>query len=90
MGGKKAHSILELPAGFLGRRPVMVGEKLVVEPARINAFASSPGAVSKVRADLEPASPDFIINITDALIAVGAFAGAPFPFPAPENPCGNP
>ncbi len=32
MGGKQAHSTLELPAGFLVRRPITVGEKLVVGP----------------------------------------------------------
>ena len=57
--------------------------------AVINAFASVPGTVSKVRADIEPAVPDFIINISDALVVVDAFAGVPYPFPPPQNPCGN-
>ena len=32
LGGRQAHSTLELPAGFLERKPITVGEKLVVEP----------------------------------------------------------
>ena len=57
--------------------------------AVINTFASVPGAVSKVRADMEPALPDFLINISDALVGVDAFSGVPFPFAPPVNPCGD-
>ena len=42
LGGRKAHSTLELPAGLLGRKPIAVGEKLVVEPVGCQA-AESPG-----------------------------------------------
>ena len=55
LGGKQAHSALELPAGFLSRKPITVGEKLVVGPAGYKAGQSSaeeldgfPGLVSLV------------------------------------------
>ena len=32
LGGRQAHSVLELPAGFLARKPLTAGETLVVEP----------------------------------------------------------
>lgn len=41
LGGKQAHSALELPAGFLDRKPITVGEKLEVGPAGYRAGESS-------------------------------------------------
>ena len=36
-GGWRAHSVLELPAGFLDRKRVAVGEKLIIVPAMPSA-----------------------------------------------------
>ncbi len=55
--------------------------------AVVGKFALRPGSVDKVRADLEPQLPDFVINITDALYVVDAFGGHPFVFVMPEIPC---
>lgn len=41
LGGRQAHSALELPAGFLARKPLTAGDKLVVGPAGHVASESS-------------------------------------------------
>ena len=48
LGGKRAHSALELPAGFLGRKPIAVGEKLVVGPIGYGAGEESDDAPDQV------------------------------------------
>ncbi|MCH7592741.1 MAG: hypothetical protein IH989_08185 [Planctomycetes bacterium] len=51
-------------------------------------FANAPGSVLKPRADLEPATLDLIINVSDALRALDAFAGLPYSFtPSTTVPC---
>ena len=53
--------------------------------ALLDKFGSSPTSPSKTRADLEPSTPDLIINITDVTSALDAFAGSPYPF-VPASP----
>ena len=48
LGGKQAHSALELPAGFLSRKPITVGEKLVVGPAGYKAGQSSAEELARI------------------------------------------
>ena len=55
--------------------------------ALVDAFAGRPTAPSKVRADLEPATPNQIISIGDISLAVDAFRGIPYPFQPVPNPC---
>ena len=56
--------------------------------AILDKFAAKPGAPSKSRADLEPACPDSVINITDVLQALSGFASEPYPFsPSAADPC---
>ncbi len=55
--------------------------------ALLDKFASAPGAPPKVRADLEPATPDQKINITEVTRALDAFAGMAYPFDPVTNPC---
>ena len=51
-------------------------------------FANAQGAVLKPRTDLEPATLDLLINISDALRALAAFAGLPYSFtPSTTAPC---
>lgn len=52
----------------------------------LDKFAGRAGAPAKARADLEPALPDLIINITDVLRGLSAFTGLPYPFAGP-TPC---
>ena len=53
----------------------------------IGRFVSDPNSISKTRADLEPATLDLTINISDALRALEAFSGLPYPFAPPDPPC---
>ena len=55
----------------------------------VNTFAPRPGRVSKVRADIEPAEPDLVINISDAMHVINAFNGLSYSFPVPEIPCAD-
>lgn len=55
--------------------------------AILGRFASDPNSISKARADLEPATLDLRINITDALAALSAFSGLEYSFAPPEPPC---
>ena len=43
-------------------------------------FSNGPGAISKARADLEPACLDLRINVSDALSSLAGFAGLGYPF----------
>ncbi len=49
-------------------------------------FANGIDAPSKPQADLEPAMPDQMINITDVMYTLGAFGGQEYDFSVPE-PC---
>lgn len=42
-GGRRAHSVLELPAGFLDRNEMAVGEKLVMAPNGRQTVSTSAG-----------------------------------------------
>jgi hypothetical protein len=53
--------------------------------AIINKFGNLEGAPIKARVDLEPATPDHLINISDAVQAINAFRGEPYPFPPSEE-----
>ncbi len=64
--------------------------------AVVNAFTSSPGAVRKARADLEPNCLDLVINVSDWVEAVSGFNGLFYRFlpkddmtPCPKE-CPNP
>ena len=46
-----------------------------------------PTAPIKARVDLEPATLDRIINITDITRSLDAFKGADYPFPPGPPPC---
>lgn len=52
----------------------------------LGKFQSAPGALSKVRTDLYPATPDFVISIADVLRVIDAFVGLPFSFPLDLEP----
>ena len=56
--------------------------------AILNKFSSLPGSPEKVRVDIEPATPDLVINITDVTVALDAFAGGTYPFSVSAPPCG--
>ncbi len=45
-------------------------------------------AVKKTMADVAPQAPDFIVDVqNDVLFALGAFTGAPYPYPLGADPC---
>ncbi len=53
----------------------------------VNRFQNADCAPRKVRVDLEPSVPDFQINISDAVQALGAFTGESYPFAPTGDPC---
>ena len=60
----------------------------------IGAFGNQPGNMTKIRADIEPCTPDSKINISDITFAIDAFRGQPYPFGpgvlvCPLDPCGQ-
>ncbi len=56
--------------------------------ALVDKFRSLPGAPIKARADIDPAVPNMVINITDITRSIDAFRGAAYPFsPAAGPPC---
>ncbi|MFQ5494509.1 MAG: galactose oxidase-like domain-containing protein, partial [Phycisphaerae bacterium] len=55
--------------------------------AIIDKFAGRATAPIKARTDLEPATPDRLINISDATVALDAFRGRPYPFAPGPLPC---
>ncbi|RME37399.1 MAG: hypothetical protein D6788_09535 [Planctomycetota bacterium] len=58
--------------------------------AVLEKFRNAPGAPPKARADLEPAIPDRLVNISDALVVLDAFRGFSYPFSPPAAaPCGE-
>jgi hypothetical protein len=55
--------------------------------ALLDKFKNLQSAPTKTRCDLEPAIPDFLINISDVTQCLGAFSGAAYPFlPPPSCP----
>ena len=91
--------VLGFPGPTWKQAASIYGEGLLLVPTKgkpiadiiaiIGKFVSSVGAPSKARADLEPALPDQTINIADALSAVSAFSGLPYPFAPGPPPCGH-
>ncbi len=57
--------------------------------AILGRFVSAGDAISKTRADMEPATLDHVINISDALFALGGFQGLEYPFTTVPPPCGE-
>lgn len=55
--------------------------------AVLDKFSNKATAPGKARVDLEPATPDQIINITDVVRALGAFSGLAYPFAPGTAPC---
>ena len=53
----------------------------------LEGFRSLPGAPIKARVDLEPATPDRVINILDVTRALDAFRGFGYPFSPQPLPC---
>lgn len=48
--------------------------------AILDKFRNLSGAVIKIRADLEPGTPDFIINMADVVLVLIGFQSKPYPF----------
>ena len=57
--------------------------------AMLNKFRNLPGAPAKSRVDLEPDTPDRLINFTDITRNLDAFRGFGYPFPPAPAPCGG-
>lgn len=57
--------------------------------AILDKFSARPSAPAKARCDLEPATPDLKINITDVISALDAFRGAKFPLAVVPSSCGG-
>ena len=60
----------------------------------IAGFGNQPGNMTKIRADVEPCSLDFKINIIDIVRMLDGFRGLPYPFgpsvlDCPSDPCGG-
>ena len=51
--------------------------------AVLERFVGAPCAAIKSRVDLEPAAPDRLINITDALACIQAFQGLDYALSVP-------
>lgn len=56
-------------------------------PAILDKFRNLIGSPSKVRCDLEPATPDNMINISDVTVCLDAFSGNVYPFVPDVDPC---
>jgi hypothetical protein len=54
--------------------------------ALLDKFKNLPGALRKARADIEPALPDQLVNISDVTCGLDAFRGFGYPFTV-EPPC---
>jgi hypothetical protein len=52
----------------------------------LDKFKNLEGTLPKPRADIEPATPDLLINMTDVTWALEAFSGAVYPF-STADPC---
>ncbi|MFQ5494214.1 MAG: FG-GAP repeat protein, partial [Phycisphaerae bacterium] len=55
--------------------------------AIMDKFADHPNAPIKTRADIEPATPDQLINISDVVRCLDAFRGRSYPFDPGPPPC---
>ncbi len=55
--------------------------------AILDKFVSRPIAPEKVRADLDPATPNRIIDALDLARALDAFRGFPYPYDPDPDPC---
>ncbi len=55
--------------------------------AVLRKFSNLPGVPLKTRTDLEPATPDRRINITDVLAVIGGFVGGSYPLEPPAWSC---
>jgi len=53
--------------------------------AVIDRFRDIPQALPVVRCDLQPATPDYLVDFDDVAITVAAFLGQPYPFGAPAD-----
>lgn len=53
--------------------------------AILDKFRNAASAPGKPRCDLEPARPDFLINIADVTRCLDAFIGKSYPFPPPPT-----
>jgi hypothetical protein len=58
--------------------------------AILDKFKNLPGSVMKVRADVEPNIPDFLVNITDVTHCLDCFLGATYPSYGWAGPTGCP
>jgi hypothetical protein len=66
-----------------GRKDIVVDVVAVLEK-----FGNRPAAPIKARADVEPATVDQKINLTDVVRMLDAFRGLAYPFlPGPSAPC---
>jgi hypothetical protein len=54
--------------------------------AVLGKFANRANAPTKIRTDIEPATADQKINISDVTRTLDAFRSLPYPFPPPLNP----
>ena len=55
--------------------------------ALIAKFSNEPGAMSKIRADLRPVTPNFIIDFFDIIGSIDGFRGLPFSLIPEPEPC---
>ena len=55
--------------------------------AGLNKFRNLPGAPIKAQVDMEPSTPDRLINITDITRGLDAFRGFAYPFSPGVVPC---
>ncbi len=59
-----------------GGPPVGIDDVLAI----LERFSNADGAITKARADLEPACLDLRINVTDVLSSIAGFSGLSYPF----------
>ncbi len=52
--------------------------------AVLDKFKNLEDAPSKIRCDVEPNTPDLLVNIADVTYVLDAFRGMPYPFEGPE------
>ena len=81
--GDVVRDLAECPNGPSNGTINVVGDVVSL----IRKFSNANCAPSKSRADLEPASLDLKINITDVLQSLGAFTGEGYPFTPDTDPC---
>ena len=57
--------------------------------AILDKFSGQPSAPLKSQVDLQPATPDRVIDILDVTVAIDAFRGFGYPFPPGPTPCND-